>query len=194
MRPPNGRRDATGTQEASDPLPRIGARVALRRLRSGDLAAFQAYRSDEAVGLYQGWSSQTDAEARAFIDAMSGMALFPEGDWIQLAIADRENDELLGDVGICVAADRLSAELGFTISPRFQGRGLGGEALLSAIGLVFDRSPVDEVVCITDARNNACIRLLERAGLRRVATAEAVFRGEPCIEHTYKTFRLSRIE
>jgi RimJ/RimL family protein N-acetyltransferase len=184
MRPP----------QASDLLPRIGPRVVLRRLRAGDLAAFQAYRSDEAVGLYQGWSRQTDAEASAFIEAMSGVALFPAGEWVQLAVADRGSDELVGDVGICVAADRLSAELGFTIAPRFQGRGLGCEALLSAIGLVFERSPVDEVVCITDARNNASIRLLERAGLRRVATAEAVFRNEPCIEHTYKTFRPSRIE
>jgi len=180
--------------QRSDPLPRIGTRVVLRRLRPADLAAFQAYRSDAAVGRYQGWSSQTDAEASAFIESMSGVALFPAGEWVQLAVADRQSDELLGDVGICVAADRLSAELGFTISPRFHGRGLGREALLSAIGLVFDRSPVGEVVCITDARNNASIRLLERAGLRRVATAEAVFRGEPCIEHTYKTFRPIRIE
>ena len=173
----------------TDPLPCSGARIVLRRLRPDDLAAFQAYRNDEAVGLYQGWARQTDAEASAFIEAMSGAVLYPRGEWVQLAVADRKTDELLGDIGICLAEDGGSAELGFTISPRFQGRGLGSEALRTAIDLVFERSPAGEVVCITDARNNACIRLLERAGMQRSATADAVFRGEPCIEHTYKTPR-----
>jgi aminoglycoside 6'-N-acetyltransferase len=164
-------------------------RVVLRPLRPADLAAFQAYRGDEAVGRYQGWSRQTDEEARAFIDAMSRLVPFPRGAWIQLAVALRGSDELLGDVGVRVAADGASAELGFTIAPRFQGRGLGSEALRAAIGLVFDRTEVAEVVCVTDARNNASIRLLERAGMQRVATAEAVFKGEPCIEHTYRMTR-----
>lgn len=176
---------------ASDPLPRAGRGVALRRLRASDLAAFQAYRSDATVGLYQGWSSQTDAEADAFIESMRSVPLFPAGGWVQLGIADPASDELVGDVGICVSADRRSAEIGFTVAPRFQGRGLGREALLAAIALVFERSPVDEIVCITDARNHASIRLLERAGLRRAATAEAVFKGEPCLEHAYKTSRPS---
>ena len=187
FRPPPG-------PHAADPLPRVGARIALRRLQTADLAAFQAYRTDATVGLYQGWSSQTDAEASAFIDSMRGLPLFPAGDWVQLAIADRASDQLAGDLGICVSADGRSAEIGFTVSPRFQGRGLGGEALRSAIALVFERSPVEEIVCITDARNAASIRLLERAGLRRAATAEAVFKGEPCTEHTYKASRPSTID
>ena len=185
-----GRRlaDAAGAAQP-EPLPRAAERIVLRRLRPADLAAFQAYRNDETAGRYQGWSRHTDAEACGFIAAMSAALVFPRGEWVQLAVADRESDELLGDMGVCVAADGRSAELGFTIAQRFQGRGLGAEALRAAIGLVFERSPVREVVCITDARNNPCIRLLERAGMQRTATAEAVFRGEPCIEHTYRTLR-----
>jgi RimJ/RimL family protein N-acetyltransferase/protein-tyrosine phosphatase len=184
----------TTASPAADALPRTGTNVVLRRLRATDLAAFQAYRSDEAVGRYQGWSAQTDAQALAFIASMREAPLFPAGDWVQLAIADRGTDELVGDLGIFVSADRRSAEIGFTVSPRFQQRGLGREALLAAIGPVFEREPVEEIVCITDARNNASTRLLERAGLDRVATQEAVFRGAPCLEHTYKTVRPARSE
>ena len=172
-----------------DPLPRVGARVVLRRLVPTDLAAFQAYRNDDAVGRYQGWSAQTDAQALAFIDEMSSAVLFSEGTWVQMAVAERETNGLIGDIGVCLAADGRSAELGFTISPRFQGRGLGTEAVRGAVALVFEQSPAVQIVCVTDARNDPSIRLLKRAGMRRISSAEAVFRGEVCVEHTYAVFR-----
>jgi RimJ/RimL family protein N-acetyltransferase len=168
-----------------DPLPRVGSRVILRRLRPADLPAFQAYRNDEVAGRYQGWSAQTDPQALAFIEEMSRVVLFPKGTWVQLAVADRATDGLIGDIGVCVATDGMSAELGFTISPNFHGQGLGTEAVREAISLVFDHSSVNQVVCITDARNIPAVRLLERTGMRRVATADNVFRGERCVEHTY---------
>jgi RimJ/RimL family protein N-acetyltransferase len=104
---------------------------------------------------------------------------------VQLAVADPETNELIGDIGFCVAADGESAELGFTISPAFQRRGLGTEALREAVGLLFEHSSVVRVICVTDARNIPSIRLLEGAKMQRTATAGVVFRGE----HTYTLFR-----
>jgi RimJ/RimL family protein N-acetyltransferase len=172
-----------------DALPRVGRRIILRRLGPADLIGFQAYRSDTEVGRYQGWSVQTDREALSFIAEMSNAALFPCGNWVQLAVADRETNTLIGDVGLCVAADGASTEVGVTISPSFQKQGLGTEALREAIALLFGHSSAVQVFCITDARNTPSIRLLERAEMRRTATVEAVFRGEPCIEHTYAIYR-----
>ena len=172
-----------------DPLPHAGDRIVLRRLRRADLAAFQAYRHDPAVGRYQGWSAQPDAEALAFIDEMAAAPLFPRGDWLQLAIADPEGDRLLGDIGACVSADGASAELGFTLAPAVQGLGLATAAVRAATALVFAHSTAARVAAITDARNAASIRVLERVGMHRIATAETVFRGEPCVEHTYAMAR-----
>ena len=163
--------------------------MVIRRLARADLPAFQSYRSDEAVGRYQGWSALTEPQALAFLDEMSKAVWAPRAEWLQLALADRETGSLIGDIGICVTPDGTCAELGFTLAPPFQGRGLGTEALLDTIGLLFGHSPVVRVICITDARNTPSIRLLERAGMKRVATAEAVFRGETCIEHTYEISR-----
>ena len=177
------------TRSPRDPLPRPADRVVLRRLRPADLPAFQAYRGDPVVGRYQGWTAQTDREALAFIETMSRPPLFPRGSWLQLAIADRKGDGLAGDIGICVAGDGSAAELGITLSPGLQGRGLATEALGEAVALVFEHSPAGQVVCVADARNDACLRLLERAGMRRVASTEALFKGEPCTEHTYVLFR-----
>ena len=42
------------------------------------------------------------------------------------------------------------------------------------------------VFAIADARNQPSIALLERIGMRRVATERARFKGGWCDEHTYE--------
>ena len=161
----------------------------LRRLVLADLPAFQAYRQDAHVGLYQGWEPQSDLEASQFIADMSGVALFAPGEWVQLGIADSRTDALIGDVGIRVAADGRTAEIGFTLGVAAQGVGFGTEAVREAIALVFEHARVAQIIAVTDARNLPAVRLLERVGMRRLDTVAAVFRGQPCLEHTYAISR-----
>lgn len=177
------------TVPRSAPLPRAGNRIALRRLSPLDLAAFQAYRHDPDVGRYQDWSPQPNAEAEAFLQRMEGAPLFPAEDWVQVGIALRDSDLLIGDLGWCIDALGTEAEIGFTLSPRSQGRGLGTEAVLAAMALLFEHTRVTRVVAITDARNTPAISLLERVGMIRLQTRDAIFRGEACREHTYALSR-----
>ena len=104
---------------------------------------------------------------------------------MQLGIADRRTHALIGDVGICVDAEGEKAEIGFTMDSTAQGMGLGSEAVRAAISLIFERTPVAQIIAVTDARNLPSIRLLERVGMRRIETVAATFRGEPCIEYVY---------
>jgi RimJ/RimL family protein N-acetyltransferase len=137
------------------------------------------------VSRYQGWEPQSDQEASHFISAMSGVSLFPRGEWMQLGIADRGTNALIGDLGICITADGEKAEIGFTIAPAAQGQGLGSEAVGAAIGLVFEHTLVAQIFAVTDARNLPSVRLLERVGMRRIETVAAFFRGEACTEIIY---------
>jgi ribosomal-protein-alanine N-acetyltransferase len=173
----------------ADLLPLQSERIILRRLSPSDLAAFQAYRHDPDVGLYQGWTPQTDAEALAFIHEMASALPFLPGNWLQFGIADRQTNLLIGDVGLFVAADGQSAGIGFTLCAQAQGRGLGSEAVSLAVKLLFQNTSVACIEGITDARNFASIKLLERIGMRRMATLSAVFNNEPCLEHTYAISR-----
>ncbi len=174
----------------SDPLPLAYGRVSLRRLVLADLPTFQAYRQDANVGRYQGWEPQSDRDAAQFITDMSGIALFPQGQWIQLAIAACDcRTTAHRRLGICVAKDGTSAEVGFTLASAAQGMGFGTDAVKAAIRLTFDHAPVAQIVAVTDARNLPALRLLERVGMRRVNTVAAVFRGQPCVEHIYALTR-----
>ena len=164
-------------------------RVRLRRLAARDLVEFQRYRHDSQVGRYQGWSPVTDPEALVFLEEMQAALLFQPGKWCQVGIADVATDLLIGDIGINIAHDEQTAEIGFSLSRNSQGVGLAAEAVSGMIRLVFERTDVSRVCAITDSRNYPCIRLLERIGMRHVDTLEAQFRDAPCLEYVFEICR-----
>jgi aminoglycoside 6'-N-acetyltransferase len=154
-------------------------------LRQSDLGAFQAYRGIPGLGRYQGWSPMSEAEALAFLVEMEAKPLFQPGQWIQLGIAAPGTDVLVGDIGLRLSEDSQSGEAGFTLAPSAQGRGVATAAVREALRLLFEGSPVSRVLGITDARNTASIRLLERLGFECRETRSAVFRGEECTEQVF---------
>jgi [ribosomal protein S5]-alanine N-acetyltransferase len=171
-------------------LPRVAVHVILRRLHPDDLPAFEAYRGDDELGRYQGWSVKRGPEARAFLEEMSAASLLQPGSWSQVGIATPDGDPVLaGDIGLRLSEDGREAELGVTLSRAAQGRGLATAAVREAIAMVFENTRAERVIAVTDARNLASMRLLERVGMTRASTSPAVFRGEPCIEHTYAILR-----
>ena len=158
------------------PLPWSWRRISLRRLEVDDLAAFQAYRRDPEVARYQGWKIVDDDAARSFLEKMRTAPMFLRDKWFQLGIALRETQELIGDVGVCVDSERSSAEIGFTVNPRFQGQGLASEAVQEITSRTMQFGAVDKVVARPDARNERSIRLLERIGFE--SEGEATFHDE----------------
>jgi [ribosomal protein S5]-alanine N-acetyltransferase len=143
------------------------------------LDAFQAYRHDEEVGRYQGWEPWSATKALTFLEAMSTVDLLDPGTWCQVGIAARESEGLIGDIGMCVRLKEHQAEIGFSLNAQWQGRGLATEAIGLATDLLFEQTAVDQIVCITDARNLAANRLLRRMRMDHVRTEDALFRGEP---------------
>ncbi len=172
-----------------DLLPRTAGRIALRRLRVADLAAFQAYRCDPQVARYQGWDTMSDDQARSFLADVAEGALLQPGHWSQIAIAGVPDDALLGDIGLFVSADETEAEVGITLRREAQGQGLAAEALGEAIRLLFDRTAVSRVVGITDIRNDPSVALLQRVGMRKAGVQESVVKGETCSEIVYAVTR-----
>lgn len=165
-----------------DPL--ITERLRVRRLQRPDLARFAAYRADPELARYQGWSAMSEAEALAFIEEMQHAPAFVEEAWLQLAIAQRAEDALVGDIGLCLHAGG-EAEIGFTLMHEAQGQGLATEALAALMRRLWAQPGVRRVIGITDARNRASIRVLERLGLRLQSQEDTVFKGEPCTELRY---------
>ena len=144
------------------------ARLRLDALRQDDAASLFAYRSDPAVGRYQGWRPASLDEAARFIERQQGLAFDTPGSWFQFAVRLRESGELVGDLGLHFV-DADAVEFGVTLSPLHQGRGFAAEAVHGVLALVFDTLQRHRVYASVDPRNLACVKLLERLGLRKEA-------------------------
>jgi RimJ/RimL family protein N-acetyltransferase len=148
------------------------ARLVLRPFAAADLDAFVAYRREPEVARYQSWDtsfSRADAET-----------VLAPGAWTQVAIADRTTGALLGDCAVHTVPDQPdTTEVGITLAPASQGRGIAREALAALIDDLFARG-MHRVFAQADERNTAVHRLLEHLGLRceaRLVEADW-FKGE----------------
>lgn len=149
----------------------LTSRLRLDGLRRDDAAALFAYRADPAVNRYQGWRPATLDEVVQFIERQQAVTFGTLASWWQFALRQRTDGTLVGDLGVhFVDADTL--ELGITLAPASQGRGLATEAMRAVLKLAFDTLGRHRVFASVDPRNLACVRLLEALGLRR----EALFR------------------
>ncbi|MDO7846519.1 GNAT family protein [Hymenobacter sp. M29] len=164
-------------------------RVRLRHLRPADLPAFAAYRADPAVCRFQGFDPFSEAQAVDFI-ARHSVAAIPAapGEWVQIAIARRDDDELLGDCALHRQGhEPRIAEIGITLAPRWQGQGYAGEALQGLLRFCFAELGLHRVVALVDPRNAPSVALMERVGMRREGhfRQNGWYKGEWCDEFQY---------
>ena len=168
------------------------ARLVLRRFRAADIEPFVRYRADPAIARFQSWQDFSDADGRAFFAWVSTQQPDTPGEWFQFAIELAATGPMIGDCALhALADDPHEVEIGFTLSPAFQGRGFATEAMACLLAYVFGPLAKERATALTDARNAASISVLERLGFARdTAPREPVlFKGEQCEEFLYSMWR-----
>jgi RimJ/RimL family protein N-acetyltransferase len=168
-------------------------RLILRRFRPADLEAFVAYRSEKSVARFQSWDeSYSRSDAETFLIEDSKVAPGQLGRWLQLAIEERETGNLCGDCAVRVAAEQpRTAEVGVTLAPQHQNRGIALEALRATLDWLFGEQDMHRVYAQADDRNEAVHRLLEKLGFRleaRLIDADW-FKGEWTTLRTYAVLK-----
>jgi RimJ/RimL family protein N-acetyltransferase len=143
-------------------------RLLLRAFTADDLPAFVAYRAAREVAAYQSWDeTYAMPDAVRFFAEQQRLTFGQPGAWFQLAVVERASDLLLGDCAVRVADDQpATAELGVTLAPGHQGRGIATEALAIVADHLFSALRFHRIYAETDDRNQAVHRLLERLGFR----------------------------
>jgi RimJ/RimL family protein N-acetyltransferase len=134
--------------------PLTTARLVIDVLTAHDAPAVAAYRSDPGVARYQGWTAPYALE--------QAVALAGSG---QLAL--RHDGALVGDAMVTgVAGSPHAVELGITLAPAAQGKGLAEEAVVGLVDAAFAGGMV-KAIAYVDARNAPSLRLFDRVGFRR---------------------------
>jgi len=73
----------------------------------------------------------------------------------------------IGDCALKVQEDNMQAELGFTLSRNYQGKGYAYEATGALINYAFENLSLHRIFSITDCKNTSAIKLLKNLGMRQ---------------------------
>lgn len=162
-------------------------RCRLRPFREADLPLFAAYRAHPAVAALQSWDEGYRLEdAQRLWQAMCAEPVGVDGQWLQLALARREDDRLVGDLALHFLGER-QFEVGFSMAPEHQGQGLALEGLRALLAHLFSTLQAHRVVALTDTRNVPAAALLRRAGFREEGCQREAtwFKGAWCDEFLF---------
>jgi len=152
-------------------LPIATPRLSLRPFRRGDVDAVYAYRQLDVVArfLADGPMSR-EACAEAVQQRTSQVGFVMEGDRVTLGMERREDGRLIGEIMlIWQDATARQAELGYILSPDFQGRGYATEAARAMLALGFGPLAMHRIYARCNTLNTASYAVMERLGMRREA-------------------------
>jgi RimJ/RimL family protein N-acetyltransferase len=142
-------------------------RLVLRPMAAADAADLERQWNEPEVGRFL-WDGQAVPRARVDAVIAASEADFAErgfGLWTIHAA-----DQRAGFCGLRVEADTGRVELLYALDPRFQGRGLAAEAARAVLADAFSRRWLPRVYAGTNRANAPSVRVLERAGLRRIGS------------------------
>ncbi len=140
-------------------------RLLLRELVATDAPALFEWRSDPEVMRHIGRPmAGTLQDAEALIERITADRLANAG----ITWALELEGTLIGTIGYYrLKLEHHRAEVGYLLGSRYWGRGLMGEALEAVVHCGFERFGFHSIEAVTDARNLASNRLLERHGFIR---------------------------
>jgi RimJ/RimL family protein N-acetyltransferase len=148
-------------------------RLTLRPIRLQDSLFLLRYRSNSLDNQYQGWIPKTIHDVHDFITEKVSAEINVPDTWFQLVIISKENNKLIGDLGIhFLKSDPDQVELGYTLDKDFQGKGFASEAITQTINYLFEVLNKQRILACIDPRHEKSIRLIERLGFQKEAFSE----------------------
>ena len=173
-------------------FPLFTRRLVLRRFAAHDLAAFHAYRNEPGLGRFQSWEALGLTEAAEFIQEHQVREAGVPGQWLQIAVALRETDALIGDCAFKVHANDIrQATIGGTLARKYHRQGYVFEGMTCLLDCLFEKLNLHRVVADTDPGNKASWVVMERLGLRREGHLKQSlwFKGRWADEYLYAILR-----
>ena len=153
--------------------------MTLRPYEMGDLAGLHDMYGREDVCRYLPWEAMDVDQARAKLEQrVRQTRIETDGDPLVLAAVDTASGRIVGEFMLrLISSQSRQGEIGWSIHPDAQGRGLATEGGAEMLRLGFDGSGLHRIVAGSDPRNVASIRVMERLGMHREALfTESEFR------------------
>lgn len=143
-------------------------RLLLRKLKPADWEMISYLRSDKDINEFvKRPSAESKEKAMEFIskinDGINNQSLYY---W---TITEMNNIKMIGS--ICLwnfSKDKKIAEIGYDLSPKFQGKGIMNESLKNTLEFGFKNLHLDLIEAYTHKKNESSKKLLKRNGFTLV--------------------------
>jgi ribosomal-protein-alanine N-acetyltransferase len=158
-------------------------RLILRAMRVSDAADMYAYACRPSVTEYLTWDPHQSVDVTREYLVYVGQR-YLTGDFYDWSIICKEDGRMIGTCGFTsfnCPAD--SGEIGYVLSPAYQGRGLATEAVRRVLHFGFEELSLHRIEAHFIQGNEASRRLMERVGM----TFEGFARESMRIKGRYRT-------
>jgi ribosomal-protein-alanine N-acetyltransferase len=158
-------------------------RLILRAMRVSDAADMYAYACRPSVTEYLTWDPHQSVDVTREYLVYVGQR-YRTGDFYDWSIICKEDGHMIGTCGFTsfnCPAD--SGEIGYVLSPAYQGRGLATEAVRRVLHFGFEELSLHRIEAHFIQGNEASRRLMERVGM----TFEGFARESMRIKGRYRT-------
>jgi len=150
-------------------LPIESDRLRLRRFTLNDVPNVLRLSSDPSVHDAAEELGSNEAEAATYINKQLALADFEPGALFDLAIALRDNDELIGMTTLVLGDG--TAEVGYALHSNFRGNGYVTEAARALVAHAFTQLGVTRIHAEIEPENLASRAVIERLGFTDVTGA-----------------------
>jgi [ribosomal protein S5]-alanine N-acetyltransferase len=152
-------------------LPIHTSRLTLRDFVPGDFDAIHSYASDPDVTRFMFHGVRTVEDTRAYLNRMiASQTEEPRLIW-ELAVVVTSVGRLIGACDLTCENER-EGDLGFIFAKDVWGMGFATEAVRTMVRAGFEQLGLSRIFSTCDVANAASARVLEKAGLQRVATLD----------------------
>ena len=143
-------------------------RLHLTPFEPSDWAFFRSLRENRDIMRYMAAIAPEKETRRVFAARLMAEHVF--------VIRFQNDDTPLGDIGLQISPEnREEADIGYTVVPAAQGKGIASEALRAVCDYAFSQTSVKAINAYVLADNGGSVRVLEKAGFVRTQVLEKAY-------------------
>ncbi len=157
-------------------------RLILRRMSPHDKDDMYEYASRDEVTKYLLWNTHPDKEhTKRYLNYV--VSLYRSGEFFDFSIEYKVNSKMIGTCGFAAIDEPNGVgEVGYVISPDYQGKGIATEALTALIRFGFCDLSLSRIEARYMKENEASRRVMEKCGM----TFEGIFRKKLFVKGVYR--------
>jgi RimJ/RimL family protein N-acetyltransferase len=148
------------------------SRLLLREFREDDAEVYWRLGNDARIIQYTHDPPLVDVEAALQLMRSHPLADYQRHGFGRWACVLKETGAVIGFAGLKHLPNLGEVDLGYRFLPEYWGRGLATEASRAAIGYGFQVLQLDHIIGLVHPMNIASVRVLEKAGMRKVDTID----------------------